>query len=590
MFLATQGLAKNLDHEIDSLNKHIDNKELYSRVNSLIRIADDYRFKEMYKKRDSLYDLAIQSTILYDSISYTVLNKYFSHVDFFLDALSPELSVEYSKKMLSIANGANNSKWLFEAYRSLAITSIINRKPEDALNYINKAYYHVTLINNEKLKTECIIYLGYCQEKNNKKVEAFRSYMDALYLSEKNNDAKTKINVFDRLSEFYLHLNKYEKAKNYKTEEIKYYLAQQPIDSEILMGLQQDLVQILFHSNENNQAEDLAINIIAYSKKNGYDLYKNEVFRLYRTYLIENSLFNGLSDLYVNKYPDEYRQLATEDTTLYYRINGYILEANGKSDSAHIFYKLAEDRLLQRGRGGISHANFYKRYGEFLLRQNNIGEAIQKFDSAYKYALAANYFPYLVESTHYLDSLSYMEGNMKEAYHYAGLNKMYSDKQAAINKGEEMLQLEVENEARQQELKVEMAKKETERRYNLQYTAMVISIIGIFILLATLGTFKVHPTYIRILGFFSFIFFFEFIIMIADHQIHDFTHGEPWKFMAFKIVLIAILLPLHHWLEEKVIHYLVHHHMMSAPKMTMKIPGFGRKKSEAVVEEKPSDN
>lgn len=39
-------------------------------------------------------------------------------------------------------------------------------------------------------------------------------------------------------------------------------------------------------------------------------------------------------------------------------------------------------------------------------------------------------------------------------------------------------------------------------------------------------------------------------------MIHDLTHGEPWKVLAIKIGLIAILSPLHHKLEEKVIHYL----------------------------------
>lgn len=70
------------------------------------------------------------------------------------------------------------------------------------------------------------------------------------------------------------------------------------------------------------------------------------------------------------------------------------------------------------------------------------------------------------------------------------------------------------------------------------------------------GAFSVSKATIRILGFFAFIFLFEFIILLADNQIHDWTHGEPWKVLAIKIVLIAILLPLHHWLEEKVIHYL----------------------------------
>jgi hypothetical protein len=83
-----------------------------------------------------------------------------------------------------------------------------------------------------------------------------------------------------------------------------------------------------------------------------------------------------------------------------------------------------------------------------------------------------------------------------------------------------------------------------------------VGIITLFILLVMLGLFKISPRIIRALGFFSFIFLFEFVILLADHQIHEMTHGEPWKVLLIKILLAAVLLPLHHWLEHKVIHYL----------------------------------
>jgi len=81
-------------------------------------------------------------------------------------------------------------------------------------------------------------------------------------------------------------------------------------------------------------------------------------------------------------------------------------------------------------------------------------------------------------------------------------------------------------------------------------------IAALFVMLVMLGFFMVSPRTIRAVGFFSFIFLFEFIILLADKQIHEWTHGEPWKILLIKIFLAAVLLPLHHWLEHKVIHYL----------------------------------
>jgi hypothetical protein len=83
----------------------------------------------------------------------------------------------------------------------------------------------------------------------------------------------------------------------------------------------------------------------------------------------------------------------------------------------------------------------------------------------------------------------------------------------------------------------ELAKAEALRKkHNLQY--MGIS--------AAMGRLKVKPMLIRGLGFLSFILLFEFIILLIDKPIHEITHGEPLPVLMIKIVIIAVLLPLHH--------------------------------------------
>jgi len=81
-----------------------------------------------------------------------------------------------------------------------------------------------------------------------------------------------------------------------------------------------------------------------------------------------------------------------------------------------------------------------------------------------------------------------------------------------------------------------------------------------------------------VLGFFAFIMFFEFVILIADNRIHELTHGEPWKVLGIKIILIALLLPFHHWLEKRTITYLTSHNRLTmAGRHIRKV--FSRKKS-----------
>ena len=98
--------------------------------------------------------------------------------------------------------------------------------------------------------------------------------------------------------------------------------------------------------------------------------------------------------------------------------------------------------------------------------------------------------------------------------------------------------------------------------------------------------FKVSVTTIKLVGFFTFLMFFEFIFLIFKKNIYSLTDGEPWKDLAFMILLAAILLPLHHWLEHKVIHYLTTHNRLTASGKGLKDRLFKKK----VVVEKPEES
>src|SRR5258708_19261923 len=125
-----------------------------------------------------------------------------------------------------------------------------------------------------------------------------------------------------------------------------------------------------------------------------------------------------------------------------------------------------------------------------------------------------------------------------------------------LDKEKGVLKLEVDNEKRGRGRLGKEEEENVQQRDNVQYMGFTVGLAGLFVALVMMGFFVVSPRTIRALGFFSFIFLFEFIILLADKQIHEATHGEPWKVLLIKVFLAAILLPLHHWLEHTVIHYL----------------------------------
>src|SRR5690606_24621074 len=129
---------------------------------------------------------------------------------------------------------------------------------------------------------------GKCQEKNNKKIEAFRNYMDALYLAEKNDNKRLIFDVYGNLSLFFQLLSQHEKAEYYKRKQYELASGTDRVDSVQLMMLTMKLSEILFNNAKATNAEVLVKETLRFSiEKNLYELTELQL-NVYRSYLIEH--------------------------------------------------------------------------------------------------------------------------------------------------------------------------------------------------------------------------------------------------------------------------------------------------------------
>lgn len=554
----------------------------YSRANNnetkvrlLIELATLYDGDDLQKQKDSIIDAAIYMATLTNSDELLVkaYNVYFDD-----DALvQPEKGSKRASNMLDIARRSNNNEWYYYAYTALSKTSRKQNNYNEALNNIQQAYYYVSLLPEDNLRAKCMMMYGKCQTQTNKKIEAFRNYLNALYIAEKNDNQKLAFETYGHLADFFLLLNNYEKAKGYNTRQITMLLSAHPVDSSKLMTAYNDLARLLFYNDEKEEAVKIIRGVITYAKQNKKAALLQSAISRYRTYLIEHTDLVELNNLYAKDYPEELNKLRDTDSLQYFRIKTYLYEVKGDIDSSKLYYQKAEAALKNKQYDNIYLSNFFKRYAQFYMRIGEIKNAIPQMEKALEYAKQATYLPYLIETTHLLDSLNYNIGDINKAYAYKEQNTDYLKQQTEINKSEDILRIDIDNEAKQKQLEEEKEIAATERRHNLQYMAITLLLGFSLLLLIILGAFKVNRLLIRSVGFFSFIFLFEFIVLLADNKIHHATHGEPWKVLSIKIVLIAIIFPLHHWLEEKVIHYLTTHNLINTSKLKLKIMKMGKK-------------
>jgi tetratricopeptide (TPR) repeat protein len=260
----------------------------------------------------------------------------------------------------------------------------------------------------------------------------------------------------------------------------------------------------------------------------------------------------------------EYLRSHPDITQIFQKIGmGYLLDygyANvyqrlEKKDSAAYFYEKVLAPMEAKA-SIFQQMDYYSKYAYHLYTVGNYNKAIAYLNKAKYYADSTKNSTVALSVVDYLDSCHQKIGDFKAAFYYASLKNKIKGELDEKGKAKDLLTLEIETENKRAERQAQEAAEETIKRHNWQYMAIIIAIISLFSLLAVMGVFNVSVRLVKALGFISFIFLFEFLILIADTWIHHATHGEPWKILAIKVVLIALLMPLHHWLEHKAIHFI----------------------------------
>ncbi len=484
-------------------------------------------------------------------------------------SLHLQKSLRYAQEAVNLSKSQNNAQLEWQAMSNLVKVQIIAYNFDEALSNSYKALAQADAFQDERLKAESYLLIGQSLEGNNQKIEAFRNYLKSSTIAEKLQDLSLIKKTNSTLSGFYNNTKIYGKAIEYKLKQIDAILKSLPVDSAELMWAKYDLQSISINSNNNKLNYSSVQEIFAYAIQNNNLRLKRYELALYRTHLIEADKISELIKLYKVQYPEEFAKLSSENRSLFYRIKAFFSEEEKRIDSAMYYFNKAE-QLIQSDPNKILKSNFYQRFGQFLVRQGKPKDAVEKYLKSYSLASEASYFAYMLSASKSLQALYAEMGSYKNAYTYSELNRSLTDSINYLSQNDQLLMLEIDHETKQREQASENERIETDRRHNIQYMAITIIIIAMFILLIMLGSLTVPSWLIKVLGFFSFILFFEFIIMIADHKIYHITNNEPWKILLIKIGLIAFLLPFHHWIEKKVIQYLINNKILKMPRFSVK--------------------
>ncbi len=459
-----------------------------------------------------------------------------------------------AQKALVISQNEKNSELIVECDISLARTYRISGDISKAIQFNSDAIELLSEIHNDSLRVYAYNSLGLSLVSKNDMVNAFKAYLSALTTAEQSKKSGLLAQCYERMMVFYQNLNNFEKAKDYA-----FKIFQQNFKTKNKAVTMVDYYRI---AGVYASAKEVEMSKYYYDKAAHLaDSLHDSNFKI--------DVKLGVINMYINSnhFKDGYEMIRQSPEIFAYikkagmgyeidKANAYVQMMLGHYDSSIFYYKRAEPFYLANATP-LQKYFFYAQYS-FLYK------TMKQWDNAIVYQLKAKQaieatgdIEILSDVVHTLDSLYLQKKDFTTAYQYFSQYETLRDSLQKLSKEKDLQSLEIDNENKRKERAQVQADEELRRRHNLQYMAITVAIGAIFILLVALGLFKVSPSVVKAMGFFAFIFLFEFIILIADNQIHHLTHGEPWKVLLIKIGLVAMLLPLHHWLEEKVIHYLI---------------------------------
>lgn len=509
-------------------------------------------------------------------------------------------------KAYSIASSGDYSDYLAYSYLYMAHSSRMLGDVEAANGYLSKAYNLVSNSKSDSLKIEFYYLRSQVLQDKRELNLALDDALQVRQISERSENNNLKVLAYRRLSNMYGDLDSVKAGEYYKnlievskkmgndeeliwanlllgrffsrqtefaTEGSRYLhnamvLARQINHRNLIIQSHLSLVRYYLNTGQPDSTVDyLNKNIgelIRYYSGNG------QAARLYYTY---GTFYYDLGRYYrTNKNPDKANNSFWQALLHLWRSDSaYSNDAVVSRQSDLSFFRGATNYhlyFLNKGSANDRYwdssfvqnvSNYYTRATDYFFRTQDLARQMKDPEFMRNvfswmenlFRDSADYYDYLKRnnySTTRTARLNYYKMTYLSRDLYDSCNLAFQ----SLSNQKEKIRIERENQARLDEIEAIRQR----QKDSLKMIGITAALAVIFLLLILAGFLRVSEFWIRVLGVFAFLTLFEFIVLIIDRPLHKFTHGEVVSLLVIKVAIAAILSPIHHVLEKKVIQSL----------------------------------
>lgn len=528
------------------------------KVIALGKLADYYYLYNLNRQGDSVLheqfmvaDLSNNSQL----ILLALFGNAITNVSLITTSEDFDKTIQFIEKGINYAKSQNKFDYIALGYIRLA--NVLRKRGQNnkSLDAANIAAQYLSNIISDSVKAVIYIELGNCYQATNQSVLASTNYNRAFDIALKVKSVPLQSDIYHCFSEMYSSLGNDDEAK----EELKKSLA---LDKENKYGEGMvrdyfDLARITEEKFYIDKTIELADSLHLYTfilKAKGLMLAYFEV--------IEKNSDKSLK--YLETETDLKQWYLNTGNANYYEAIGSIYYYSNKVDSALHYFKLAEYDFLKNYDQKLSR-NIFWEIAQCYEKLNEIPNAIAYYTKVLALCKKMNDAGAIAEISSSLSNLYGQQNDFKQAFVYSKLSIEYKDSLRNLSKGRDLALLDVDRETRKHQEELRQEQQHLKRKRDIQYMAITIAISIIFLCMLVIGMFPVSKLTIKMLGYFFFISLFEFIVLLIDNVfLTSATHGEPLKLWLIKIGLIAMLVPVQHFLEHNLIKFLESRKLLEA--------------------------
>ena len=530
------------------------------RITTLADLAEYYAVFNLNEKADSVLQKALSITELSEDkkiLQKILFNTSVTSFNLWSSQQTFEKSISIIEKGLKYAEEINNPLLEAEAYVKLA--GIYRRRNlfVEAIEHTSKAFSALANAKDkDSVNMELYCELGDIYLAKTDAVAACKNYNIAFEIAYRNKLNTCQSKMYHRFSDLYNSFNNKETAKEYLMQSLQLNLKKNDTEGVFLDYI--DLARI----TDKREYIEKAISIAEQLKSLKYTVTAK---RLMFYWLMVKGKNSKETFAFLNENPAVVQYIQNTNAGALTWERGNIYKYAGKYDSALFYYRIAEPDIIAAQNQTLV-INMYSSIAQTYLQNREPDRAKEYYQKTLELSVKSDQIKIIADVSSELSKIYAGQKDYEQAYNYS-LQADSANNIIQANAGKDkMLMMQMDRENTKQEMdRIETATK-LARKNNLQLMAITICISIFFILMIFIGMFEVSKTVIKIIGYFAFISLFEFIILLLDHPIIDFTNGEPLKIWLCKILLIALLVPIQHFMEKRVIAYLQSRELLEARK------------------------